>query len=51
MRRYDFVVLGSGPAGQYAALEAASHGASVVIVEREPRVGGACLHRGTIPSK
>lgn len=48
---YDVVVIGSGPAGQNAAIEAASHGARVLIVERERRVGGACVQYGTIPSK
>ncbi len=48
---YDVVVIGSGPAGQNAAVEAASHGARVLIVEREKQVGGACVQYGTIPSK
>jgi len=48
---YDVVVIGSGPAGQNAAVEAASHGARVLIVERERNVGGACVQYGTIPSK
>ncbi|GAB5444136.1 MAG: Si-specific NAD(P)(+) transhydrogenase [Fuerstiella sp.] len=48
---FDVVVIGSGPAGQNAALEAASHGARTLIVERERRVGGACVQYGTIPSK
>lgn len=48
---WDLVIVGSGPAGQSAALEAAAAGARVVIVEREPQVGGSCVQRGTIPSK
>ena len=48
---YDVVVIGSGPAGQNAAIEAASRGARTLIVERERRVGGACVQYGTIPSK
>lgn len=48
---FDLVVLGSGPAGQKAAIEAANAGASVLLVEQERSVGGACVHRGTIPSK
>ena len=48
---YDVVVLGSGPAGQNAALEAANRDAHVLIVEQEPNVGGACVQYGTIPSK
>jgi len=49
--RFDFVVVGSGPGGQKAALCAASEGRRVLVVEREPKVGGACVHQGTIPSK
>jgi len=48
---FDVVVIGSGPAGQNAALEASEHGARVLIVEQEPQVGGACVQYGTIPSK
>jgi len=48
---FDVVVVGSGPAGQNAALEAAEHDARVLIVEQEPQVGGACVQYGTIPSK
>src|SRR4051795_5335943 len=49
--RYDLVVLGSGPAGQKAAIQAAKLGASAVIVERRDSVGGVCANTGTIPSK
>lgn len=49
--KYDVVVIGSGPAGQNAALEAVSRGARTLIIERERRVGGACVQYGTIPSK
>lgn len=48
---WDVVVIGSGPAGQKAAVQAAKAGRRVCIVERELGVGGACVHRGTIPSK
>jgi NAD(P) transhydrogenase len=48
---YDWVVIGAGPGGLKAASCAAEAGARVAIVEREPRIGGACVHRGTIPSK
>lgn len=48
---WDVVVIGSGPAGQKAAVQAAKSGRSVCVVERELGVGGACVHRGTIPSK
>lgn len=48
---YDVLVIGSGPAGQKAAIQAAKVGRRVAIVERELGVGGACVHHGTIPSK
>lgn len=48
---FDFVVIGSGPAGQKAAVCAAKHGKRVLLVEREREVGGACVMHGTIPSK
>lgn len=51
MHKYDFVVIGSGPAGQRAAIQAAKLGRSVALVERAFAVGGACVHTGTIPSK
>ena len=51
MSAYDLVVIGSGPAGQRAAIAAAKLGRKVAVVERHPDVGGGCIHRGTIPSK
>ena len=51
MSRYDLVVLGSGPAGQKAAIAAAKLGRTVAVVERNAEVGGGCIHHGTIPSK
>jgi NAD(P) transhydrogenase len=48
---YDLVVIGSGPAGQKAALNAAKLGRRVAIIERRDAVGGVCIHTGTIPSK
>lgn len=51
MKKYDFVVIGSGPAGQRAAIQAAKLGHSVALVERSFSIGGACVHTGTIPSK
>jgi dihydrolipoamide dehydrogenase len=47
----DVVVLGSGPGGYSAAFRAADLGLSVVLVEREPVLGGVCLNVGCIPSK
>ncbi len=48
---WDVVVIGSGPAGQKAAVQAAKAGKRVCLVERDVGVGGSCVHRGTIPSK
>lgn len=47
----DVVVIGSGPAGQKAAIQAAKLGKSVIVVEKDSAPGGACLYSGTIPSK
>ena len=47
----DLVIIGSGPAGQKAAIQAAKLGKSVVIIEKYPNPGGGCLHSETIPSK
>jgi len=51
MPEFDFVVLGSGPAGQRAAVQAAKLGRRVAVVERRRDVGGVCINTGTIPSK
>ncbi len=51
MREYDLIVVGSGPAGQRAAIQAAKLGKRVAIVERNFQVGGVSVHTGTIPSK
>ncbi len=48
---YDLLCIGSGPAGQRAAVQAAKLGKRVAVLEREQLVGGVCLHTGTIPSK
>ncbi|WP_297526791.1 Si-specific NAD(P)(+) transhydrogenase [Thiohalobacter sp.] len=51
MQHYDFIVIGSGPAGQRAAIQAAKLGKNAAIIERRPVVGGVSVHTGTIPSK
>src|SRR5215471_18409827 len=51
MQSYDMIVLGSGPAGQRAAIQAAKSGKRVAVVERREVIGGACINTGTIPSK
>lgn len=48
---FDLVVIGSGPAGQRAAVQAAKLGKRVGIVERMPSLGGVCILTGTVPSK
>ncbi|TAJ23898.1 MAG: Si-specific NAD(P)(+) transhydrogenase [Nitrospirae bacterium] len=48
---YDLLVIGSGPAGQKAAIQAAKLRKRVVIVEKEPEVGGSSVNTGTLPSK
>src|ERR671936_247562 len=47
----DLVCIGSGPAGQRAAVQAAKLGKSVVVIERRRCLGGVCVETGTIPSK
>jgi len=49
--RFDLVVIGSGPAGEKGAAQAAYFGKRVAIVEREPVFGGAAANTGTLPSK
>ncbi len=51
MSQYDLIVIGSGPAGRRAAVQAAKLKKSVLVVEKGRRVGGVCVHTGTIPSK
>ncbi len=48
---FEVLVIGSGPAGQKAAIQAAKAGRRVAVIERDRQVGGACVHTGTIPSK
>src|ERR1041385_529334 len=48
---YDLIVIGSGPAGEKGAAQAADFGKSVALVEREPGLGGAGVNTGPVPSK
>lgn len=48
---WDLVVIGTGPAGEAAAMRAVKSGLRVAVVEDQERVGGSCTHLGTIPSK
>ena len=50
-QNYDFAVIGSGPAGRRASVQAAKLGRSVIVIEKDKRVGGVCVNTGTIPSK
>src|SRR6201981_713366 len=51
MQPYDLVVIGSGPGGQRAAIQAAKSGKRVAVIEKRAAVGGVCINTGTIPSK
>ncbi len=51
MEHYDVIVIGSGPAGEGAAMMATKSGKNVAVIERHNEVGGGCTHWGTIPSK
>ncbi|MFO0765556.1 MAG: FAD-dependent oxidoreductase [Nitrospiraceae bacterium] len=51
MSHFDMLVIGSGPAGQKAAIQAAKLGKKVGLIERKNQVGGVCTNTGTIPSK
>ena len=51
MQTFDLIAIGSGPAGQRAAIQAAKSGKRVALVEQREVVGGVCINTGTIPSK
>jgi NAD(P) transhydrogenase len=51
MRTFDLIVIGSGPAGQRAAIQGAKCGRKVAVIEQREVIGGACINTGTIPSK
>jgi NAD(P) transhydrogenase len=50
-QHYELIVIGSGPAGRRAAIQAAKLGRSVLVIDRGRRIGGVSVHTGTIPSK
>lgn len=51
IEHYDLVIIGSGPAGRAAAIQAGKLKRSVLIIDRHDRLGGVSVHTGTIPSK
>ena len=51
MQTYDLIVIGSGPAGQRAAIQGAKLGKRTALIEKREVIGGACINTGTIPSK
>ena len=51
LEKFDLVVVGSGPGGEKGAAQAAYYGKRVALIEKEPEVGGASVHTGTLPSK
>jgi len=51
MQPYELIVIGSGPGGQRAAINAVKAGKRVALVEKQTAVGGVCINTGTIPSK
>ena len=51
MQPYDLIVIGSGPGGLRAAIQAAKSGKQVAVVEKQLMIGGVCINSGTIPSK
>jgi dihydrolipoamide dehydrogenase len=48
---YDVIVIGSGPGGYSAAVRAGQYGLKAAIIEKDPKLGGCCLHVGCIPTK
>jgi len=51
VQQFDLIVIGSGPAGEKGAAQAAYFGKRVALIEHDPLLGGACVNTGTIPSK
>lgn len=50
-QQYDVIVIGSGPGGYVAGIRAGQLGLKVAVIEKDPFLGGTCLHRGCIPTK
>ena len=51
MAKYDVAIIGSGPGGYVAAIRAGELGLKTIVVEKDPYLGGTCLHIGCIPTK
>ena len=51
MAKYDVAIIGSGPGGYVAAIRAGELGLKTIVVEKDPFLGGTCLHVGCIPTK
>ena len=48
---YDLIIIGAGPAGESAAVNAAKNALRTAVIDEHSQVGGGCTHQGTIPSK
>ena len=51
MKEFDVAIIGSGPGGYVAAIRAGILGLKTALIEKDPFLGGTCLHRGCIPTK
>lgn len=51
MAKYDVAIIGGGPGGYVAAIRAGQLGLKTALIEKDPKPGGTCLHRGCIPTK
>ena len=48
---YDVLIIGSGPGGYVAAIRAGQYGLKTGVIEKDPKLGGTCLHVGCVPTK